>query len=99
MPDFLETTVDKFIFKVATDRAYSSRRHLGAGGRARCSRASGDFRLPAAAQRRHGLRPPEAGREQPWRRGDEFAEIETIKATTSFPSPVAGKIVESQPQP
>ncbi len=24
MPEFLETTVDKFIFKVATDRYYSS---------------------------------------------------------------------------
>ncbi len=27
------------------------------------------------------------------RRGDELAEIETIKATTSFTSPVAGRVV------
>ena len=51
MTEFLETTVDKFIFRVATDRLYSAegiwvlKEHEGDRVRSGCDR------LPAATQR------------------------------------------------
>lgn len=91
MTDFLEAAVDKFIFKVATDRLYSLEGvwFLEDGGRVRLGvtdyeqQRSGDvaFVHLKAAGTILAI-------------GDEFAEIETIKATVSFCSPIAGKIVE-----
>lgn len=92
MTDFLETTIDKFIFKIATDRAYSAEgvwvRDEGAG---RVRLGISDYQ-----QQRNGdvafvhLKP--LGTELAV--GDELAEIETIKATVSFASPLAGRVVE-----
>ena len=49
MTEFLETTVDKFTFRVATDRWYTPGRGLGAPGE-RCG-AHRAFRFSPAAQR------------------------------------------------
>ena len=93
MPEYLETSVDKFIFRVATDRLYSREgvwvRDAGAPGRVRLGLS--DF-----AQQRNGdatfvhLKP--AGTRLT--AGDEFGELETIKANLSLVSPLAGEIVE-----
>jgi glycine cleavage system H protein len=93
MTEYLETTVDKFIFRVATDRLYSREgvwaMDAGAPGRVRLGLS--DF-----VQQRSGdaafvhLKP--AGTRLA--AGDEFGELETIKATLGLISPAAGEIVE-----
>lgn len=94
MPDDLETTVDKFIFKVATDRLYSP-----AGVWAR---ADGDrVRLGVTdfVQQRGGdvafAEVRSAGTTVAT--GDEVAVIETIKANVEVLSPVGGTVVEVNP--
>ncbi len=94
MPRFLETTVDKFIFRVATDRLYSPEGvwALAEGDRIRIG-------LTDFLQQRSGdvafaeVRP--AGRSVAT--GDEVALIETIKANVEVPSPVGGSVVEVNP--
>jgi glycine cleavage system H protein len=94
MPEFLETTVDKFIFKVATDRYYSSEGlwALADGNRIRIGLS--DF-----LQQRSGdvafaeVRPQDSTVSV----GDEVATIETIKVNISLTSPVTGKVVEVNP--
>jgi glycine cleavage system H protein len=94
MPEFLETTVDKFIFKVATDRSYSSEGiwALAEGSRIRIGLS--DF-----LQQRSGdvafadVKPPHTTVAA----GDEVATIETIKVNISLTSPVTGKVVEVNP--
>jgi glycine cleavage system H protein len=94
MPDFLETTVDKFIFKVATDRYYSGE---GVWAKAEGDRVS--LGLSDFVQQRSGdvafaeIKP--AG--TTLAAGDEVAVIETIKVNIAFTSPVNGKIVEVNP--
>ncbi len=94
MPEFLETTVDKFIFRVATDRLYSADGiwvlESAEDGRVRLGltdylqQQSGDVAFvhlkPAGTSLAVGA---------------EFAELETIKATLSLASPVAGEVVEA----
>ena len=97
MPEYLETTVDKFIFQVATDRLYTAEGvwvlWVEPDGDRSPRRPDG---LPPAAQRRRGLRDvkPVGTR---LAAGDEFAEIETIKANVACPRPSAGAIVEVNP--
>jgi glycine cleavage system H protein len=94
MPDYLETTVDKFIFKVATDRLYSPEGvwALAHGDRIRIGvtdflqQRSGDV---AFAEVRSAGRAVVAG--------DEVAVIETIKANVELSSPVGGTVVEVNP--
>ena len=94
MPDYLETTVDKFIFKVATDRLYSPEGvwALAHGDRIRIGvtdflqQRSGDV---AFAEVRSAGRAVVAG--------DEVAVIETIKANVELASPVGGTVVEVNP--
>ena len=94
MSDFLETTVDKFTFKVATDRFYN---HEGVwvkeeNGRVRIGLS--DF-----VQQRSGdvafaeVKP--AGTTLAV--GEEVAVIETIKVNITYTSPVNGKIAEVNP--
>jgi len=93
MPEFLETTVDKFIFRVAADRLYSP-----AGVWVLESAAAGDVRLGVSdfVQKRNGdaafvhVKAPGARLAA----GDEFAELETVKATVGLILPLAGEIVE-----
>ncbi len=91
MAEFLETSVDKFIFKVATDRLYSAEGlwFLEEGNRIRVGVTDYQQQLNGDVAFVH-LKP--VGTSLASR--DEFAEVETIKATVSFWSPVAGKILE-----
>jgi glycine cleavage system H protein len=93
MTEFLETTVDKFIFKVATDRTYSPQgiwvledEH---GARVRLGISDYQQQVGGDVAFAH-LKPVGTV----LGRGDEFAELETIKATTGYPLPVAGTVVE-----
>jgi glycine cleavage system H protein len=89
MPDFLETTVDKFIFRVATDRLYSPDGVwvLAEAGRLRLGVTDYQQQLNGDVAFVH-LKP--AGSELAL--NEEFAEVETIKATVSFGVPVSGKV-------
>jgi glycine cleavage system H protein len=94
MTEYLETTVDKFTFKVATDRMYSAEGLWAKpeGGRMRIGLSdflqqhSGDVAF-ADVKAAGSVVSPE----------DEVASIETIKVTISLLSPVSGKVVEVNP--
>ncbi len=94
MSEFLETTVDKFTFRVATDRLYcqdglwvfwvqpqqGSRIRLGLTDY--LQQHSGDMAFVTIKPLGTKLLA-----------GDEFAELETIKINIGLPSPVSGAIV------
>lgn len=94
MPEFLETTVDKFIFKAATDRYYSSEGLwvLAEGSRIRIGlsdflqQRSGDVAFAEVNKPGTTVNV-----------GDEVATIETIKVNISLTSPVTGEVVEVNP--
>lgn len=94
MTEFLETTVDKFIFKVATDRYYNSDGLWAqADGKRICiglsdflQQRSGDVAFAEVKHEGTALSV-----------GDEVAVIETIKVNISLASPVAGKVIEINP--
>ncbi|GAB4410068.1 MAG: glycine cleavage system protein GcvH [Anaerolineae bacterium] len=94
MPDYLETTVDKFIFKVATDRHYTAEGlwALAEGNRVRIGmtdflqQRSGDIAFAEVQPAGTILKV-----------GDEVAVIETIKVNVSLASPVSGTIVAVNP--
>ncbi len=91
MPDYLEAAVDKFIFRVATDRLYNPEGvwALAEGDRIRVGMTdflSGDV---AFAQVRSAGRAVATG--------DEVALIETIKANVEVVSPVSGAVAEVNP--
>ena len=91
MPDYLETTVDKFTFKIAKDRLYSTE-----GVWAKAEEKMVRVGLSDFVQQRSGdvafaeVKP--AGAEVVF--GDEIAVIETIKVNISLGSPVKGKVFE-----
>ena len=91
MSDFLETTLDKFTFKVATDRFYSSEGVWVKEENGRVRIGLSDF-----VQQRSGdvafadVKP--AG--TLLAAGDDIANIETIKVNITYTCPVNGKIVE-----
>jgi glycine cleavage system H protein len=94
MAEFLETTIGKFIFRVATDRLYSNegvwaKEEIGfvrIGLTDFVQQHSGDV---AFAE----IKP--VGTCLSF--GDEMAIIETIKVSIAFSSPVTGKVVEVNP--
>ncbi|HEY3340601.1 MAG TPA: glycine cleavage system protein H [Anaerolineae bacterium] len=94
MPEFMETTVDKFTFKVAADRAYTADGlwATAAGNMVRVG-------LSDYLQQRSGdvafvdIKP--AGTLVG--SADELATLETIKVNTSLSSPVSGKVVQVNP--
>jgi glycine cleavage system H protein len=94
MSEFLETTLDKFTFKVATDRFYTAE-----GVWAKEENAGVRIGLSDFVQQRSGdvafadVKP--AG--TVLAAGDEVAVIETIKVNITFTAPVNGKIVEINP--
>lgn len=94
MTEFLEMTIDKFVFKVATDRLYSAEGVwiLEEGGRLRLGMTDYQQQRNGDVAFVHGK---PAGTSLA--AGDEFVEIETIKTTISFHAPVAGRIVEGNP--
>jgi glycine cleavage system H protein len=95
MPDYLETVVDKFIFRVATNRLYNGEGvwALPEGNLVRIGLS--DF-----LQQRSGdvafaeVKP--TGTILAF--GDEVAVIETIKVNIALSSPVSGVIVEVNPE-
>ena len=94
MPDYLETTVDKFIFRVATDRLYTAEGAwaLADGDRVRVGmtdflqQLNGDVAFAEVKAEGTAVAA-----------GDEVATIETIKANVEVPSPVGGTVVEANP--
>jgi len=92
--EFLETTVDKFIFRVATDRFYN-----GEGVWAKEENGRVRIGLSDFVQQRSGdvafAEIKLVGTSLAF--GDEVAVIETIKVNITFPSPVTGKVVEVNP--
>ena len=94
MTEFLETTVDKFIFRVAADRFYN-----GEGVWAKEENGRVRIGLSDFVQQRSGdvafaeIKP--VGLSLAF--GDEVAVIETIKVNIAFTSPVTGKVVEVNP--
>ncbi len=94
MPDYLEATVDKFTFRVATDRLYTPQ---GVWARLESSRVRvgiSDF-----LQQRSGdvAFADVRARGTPLAAGEEFAGMETIKVNVSLAAPVAGVIVAYNP--
>ena len=94
MPEFLEATVEKFTFKVATDRLYT-REGLWAkldGGQVRIGltdflqQRSGDVAFAEVKPVGTKLKA-----------GDDIAVIETIKVDTWLGSPVGGVVVQVNP--
>ena len=94
MPDYLETTVDKFIFRVATDRLYSPEGvwALADGDRIRVGMT--DFLQQLNGDVAFAEVKPEGTAVAA---GDEVATIETIKANVEVLSPVGGTVVEVNP--
>ncbi len=95
MPEFLEATVDKFIFRAATDRVYSRDGvWLQAAGPGRVRLGATDY-----FQQRGGdvafVHVKAVG--TALGTGEEIAEIETIKANNSLFTPVAGTVTEVNP--
>ena len=94
MPEFLETTVDKFVFKVATDRFYSREGVWAQSDGDRVRVGLSDF-----LQQRSGdiafaeVKPAGTALAA----GDEIAAIETIKVNIGLSSPVSGTVVEVNP--
>ena len=94
MVEYLETTVDKFTFRVATDRVYSREGvwALAEGNRVRIGlsdflqQRSGDVAF--AEVRLIGTHVA---------RGDDLATIETVKVNVSLASPVSGVVAEINP--
>lgn len=94
MPDYLEATVDKFIFRVATDRYYSAEGIWVLAEDNRIRLGMTDF-----LQQRSGdiafaeIKPVGTVLET----GDEVAVIETIKVNVGLITPVSGVIIEVNP--
>ena len=94
MPEYMETTVDKFIFKVATDRYYSPEGvwAQATGNQVRIGitdflqQRSGDVAFVEVKTEGTNLSI-----------GDEFAVIETIKVDISLYSPLNGIIIRINP--
>ncbi len=98
MPEYLETTVDKFTFRVATDRLYSPEgvwvfwvqpegsRRVRIGLTDYLQQHNGDVAFVS-------VKPPGTKVAA----GDELAELETIKMNLSLPAPVSGTVVEVNP--
>ena len=95
MAEFLETTFDKFIFKVKTGYLYTDDDYwvdiLGSvatvGVTDYLQKSNGDVAF---------VEPVAPGKEV--KKGDELGEIETIKVTLNLISPVNGRVIEVNPQ-
>jgi glycine cleavage system H protein len=94
MTEYLETTVDKFVFRVAVDRLYSAD---GIWAQAQDTRVR--IGVTDYLQQHNGdaafVHVKSLGSRLA--AGGEFAELETIKANVSLFSPVSGTVVEINP--
>ncbi len=92
MPQYLETTADKFTFRVATDRLYTPQGIwvlAEADDRVRVGLA--DFPQQSNGDVAFAHIKPTGTR---LAAGAQFAEIETIKAMVELQAPISGKIIE-----
>lgn len=95
MADFLETTFDKFIFKVTTGYLYTDDDYwvdirgsvATVGVTDYLQKSNGDVAF---------VEPIAPGKEV--KKGHEMGEIETIKVTLNLISPVTGKVIEVNQQ-
>jgi glycine cleavage system H protein len=96
MSDYLQTTIDKFTFRVAKDRLYTSEGMwvlpVQGEGSQRVRIGVTDFFQQHNGDVAFANVKAAGGRLHP---GDEFADMETMKVTVGLPSPVAGTIVEA----
>ena len=94
MSEFLEYTLDKFTFRVATDRHYNADGVWAKEKNGQITIGLSDF-----LQQRSGdiafADVVEPGTELGY--GDEIASVETIKVDISLPSPVTGTVIEANP--
>lgn len=94
MPDYLETTVDKFIFRVATDRLYNQDGLWIKPENGRVRVGLTDFLQQRSGDVAFAEIEPEGTELAP---GDELAVIETIKVDIALTSPVSGTVMEVNP--
>jgi glycine cleavage system H protein len=96
MPKYLETTADKFTFRVATDRCYTPQGIwvLEETGTQRVRVGLADYVQQHNGDVAFANVKPVGTRLAV---GEQFAEIETIKAVLELASPVSGAIVEVNP--
>ena len=98
MSEYLETTVDKFIFRVASDRLYSADGvwafWVESQGNGRVRIGLTDYLQQLNGDVAFAHVKPVGTR---LATGDELAEIETIKATVSLISPISGTVAEVNP--
>ena len=94
MPEFLETTVDKFTFKVASDRSYTNEGVWVKEDNGKVRIGLSDFVQQRSGDVAFADVKPEG---KVLAAGDELAVIETIKVNITYSSPVNGKIVEVNP--
>lgn len=93
MPEYLETTADKFTFRVATDRLYTAEgvwvlpeadgKQVRVGLADYLQQHNGDVAFANVKAAGTALK-----------LGEVFAEIETIKAMVDVHAPVSGKVLE-----
>ena len=94
MTEYLEFTLDKFTFKVATDRLYNPEGVWVIEEGERVTLGLSDFFQQSNGDVAFAEMPPEGTRIA---FGEEIASIETIKVDVDVPSPVTGAIVEVNP--
>jgi glycine cleavage system H protein len=91
MPEFLEMTVDKFTFRVATDRLYTDG-HLWIKLEGNLARIGlSDYLQQTSGDVAFADVEPEGTQLAP---GDDLASIETIKVNLVLPSPISGVLQE-----
>ena len=95
MGEFLETTFEKFIFKVKVGYVYSKEEFWANIQDGVATVGLTDFMQKAKGDVAF-LETVEPGLEV--KQGDEIGTIETIKATFAIISPVSGKVVEVNPE-
>jgi glycine cleavage system H protein len=94
MTEFLEITVDKFIFRVATDRYYNEEGVWAKAEGERVRIGLSDFLQQSSGDVAFAEVEPEGTQ---LHFGDEVAVIETIKVDIALSSPISGTVVQVNP--
>ena len=94
MPEYLETMVDKFTFRVATDRYYTGEGLWAKAEGSRVRIGLSDFLQQSSGDVAFAEVKPEG---TVLASGDEAAVIETIKVDIGLSSPVSGTVIEVNP--
>jgi glycine cleavage system H protein len=98
MSEYLQTSVDKFTFRVATDRLYTPNGlwilFVQTQGPPRVRIGITDFLQQHSGDVAFVNVKPQGTN---LKAGDEFADMETMKITLGLPSPITGAILEINP--